>query len=348
MSKEKAPENNNGADITDKDLFGSIPKPIEIDPFEGLDLEGISLFPEERRVEAKEYDEINPMDGIDMRDIGTLKDRRQRKDATVYDIDGVSPLTGIDIDYIGVEPGVQMEPGETPGERRVPKPSIPSMPEDQKVDAAVLKGTLTLNKAYKYAEINRIRENIGSALLRQNQRTVMITSPHDGTGNTFVVCTLGLNATYFTGMSVLMVDLNMRRPGLHIPFGVSLEKGFSEVAAGFLGWTEAIKDTGFAELKVMTAGRPSDDPSFLFDRALIRDMVHYMKEDFELVIFDTSPVLAYNKNNVDPVYLSAVCDMAIIVVQDKKTTKAMLMDTVDTMIDDGGKVNGIIYNRQFS
>ena len=346
MSKEKGPENNNGADITDKDLFGSIPKPLEIDPFEGLDLEGISLFPEERRVEAKEYDEINPMDGIDMRDISAQKDLRQRKDATVYDIDGVSPLTGIDMDYIGMEPGVQIESEETPGEQRVPKPSIPSMPEDQKVKDAVLKDTLS--KAYKYAEINRIRENIVSALLRQNQRTVMITSPHDGTGNTFVVCTLGLNATYFTGMSVLLVDLNMRRPGLHIPFGVRLEKGFSEVAAGFLDWTEAIKDTGFAELKVMTAGRPSDDPSFFLDRALIRNMVHYMKEDFELVIFDTSPVLAYNKNNVDPVYLSAVCDMAVIVVQDKKTSRAMLMDTVDTIINDGGKVNGIIYNRQLS
>jgi len=36
----------------------------------------------------------------------------------------------------------------------------------------------------------------------------------------------------------------------------------------------------------------------------------------------------------------------ILVVQDKMTTKAMLVDAVDSIRDGGGDVNAIVYNHQ--
>ena len=158
---------------------------------------------------------------------------------------------------------------------------------------------------------------------------------------------LGFNAAYFTNMSVLLVDLNMRRPFLHKAFGLTLAGGFNEIAMDLMDWRDAVKDTGLAELKVITAGEQNSELSFFLNRAFIKNMLEDIKSEFELVIVDTSPVLISNINNVDPVYLSTVCDMVILVVQDKMTSKTMLMDAVDTIRDGGGDVDAIVYNRQF-
>ena len=68
---------------------------------------------------------------------------------------------------------------------------------------------------------------------------------------------------------------------------------------------------------------------------------------FDLILFDTSPVLVQNRNNVDPALLSLVCDMVIIVVQDKKTTKTELENAVGALPQGRGKVSGIVYNHRF-
>lgn len=199
-------------------------------------------------------------------------------------------------------------------------------------------------QAYKYAEISKLRENIVKTLQEKNQKTVLITGPHDEAGNTFLVSLLGFNTASFSSMKVLMVDLNMRRPQLHIPFGLKIKTGFSEIAAGSLNWKRAVKNTGISGLKVITAGQPNMELAPFLKHSLLENLVHDMKGYFDLILFDTSPVLSQNRNNVDPALLALLCDMVIIVIQDKKTTKADLTNAVSTI---GEKVDGIVYNRNF-
>ena len=90
--------------------------------------------------------------------------------------------------------------------------------------------------AYRYSEVSRIREKIVDELRSRNLHTVMVASPEDGTGNTAVVSVIGYSSAFFTGMKVLLLDLNMRRPELHVPFGFSQANGFSEVIKGILSW----------------------------------------------------------------------------------------------------------------
>ncbi len=197
-------------------------------------------------------------------------------------------------------------------------------------------------QAYKYAEISKLRENIVNTLQEKNQKTVLITGPHDEAGNTFLVSLLGFNTASFSSMKVLMVDLNMRRPQLHIPFGLKIKTGFSEIAAGSLNWKRAVKNTGISGLKVITAGQPNMELAPFLKQSLLEDLTNEMKSYFEIIFFDTSPVLVHNRNNVDPALLAHLCDMVIITVQDKRTTKADLIDTVSTI---GGRVSGIVYNQ---
>lgn len=214
-----------------------------------------------------------------------------------------------------------------------------------KIGKNILSSSDQVLKSYSYVEIHRIREKVVAFLQEQDKKTVLITGAHDNCGNTFLVSALGLNAASYTSMRVLLMDLNMRHPQLHIPFGLKLSTGFSEFASGSLNWKETIKNTGLSGLKVMTAGRAGTDLSHFLKPSLVENLTREMKEYFDLIFIDSSPVLLDNKNNVDPALLSLICDMSILVIQHKKTTKFDLKNAVNTITQGGGKISGIVYNR---
>ena len=204
-----------------------------------------------------------------------------------------------------------------------------------------------VNKTFDYAEIHRIREAIVGELQRQNLKTVMVAGPHDDAGATFLVSVLGYNIARFSAMRVLLVDLNMRRPQLHLSFGLDIGKGFSAVASGLLPWRDALRDTTLKGLQIMTAGRVDTDLSPFLTRSLLDTLIREMKEEFDLILFDTSPLLVQNRSNVDPALLSLVCDMVVLVVQDKRTTKSELQNAIAAIPQGGRKIRGIVYNHQF-
>ena len=185
------------------------------------------------------------------------------------------------------------------------------------------------------------------ALQEHDSKTVMITGPHDGVGTTFLISVLGCNIARFSTMRVLLVDLNMRRPQLNRSFGLDIGKGFSAVASGLLPWREAVMDTNLPGLRIMPAGRIDMDFSPLVNRSFLADLIHEMQGDFDLLFFDTSPLLVQNRGNVDPVLLSLICDAVVIMVQDKKTTRSDLFQAVDAIPEGNKKVVGIVYNHIF-
>ena len=201
--------------------------------------------------------------------------------------------------------------------------------------------------AYRYSEVSRIREKIVEELRSGKMHTVMIASPHDGTGTTAVAALVGYSTAYFAGMKVLLADLNLRRPELHLPFGFSEAKGFGEVIKGELSWKEAVKDTNLSTLKVLTAGQADVDLSRYVRRSKLVQLFREMSEEYDMIMVDSSPLLVHNRNNVDPVLLSVVCDMVVMVVQNNKTRKTDFRAAVESIDKAGGKVTGIIQNQQF-
>jgi len=403
---EKPTESNNNGSVTTKDLFGSIPKPIDVDPFEGIDMEAINVL---RRSVVKDeegivFDEFNRMGGFDIADIsgGTVEPVK----APIPE-DLVS-LNGIDTNFISVkkvypsprdatsaetlettssdDPPAKIKqthaPKTTPSKSPSKPPAKPSgfkglkkvstlsnkanvftkelfgkiktlgkqngAPPSTDPQAAVKALSANRLKAgCVYSEVNRIRENIVNVLEKTNKKTVAFITPHDDAGNTFLISLLGFNIAYFTKMKTLLVDLNMRRPQLHIPFGLEQEQGFTEVVSGSLSWQDAVKDTGFSELKVITAGCRDNELYLKITPDFMENMFQEMKEAYDLVLMDSSPVLNKNRNNVDPVFLSFTCDMVVMVVQDKRTTSEQITESVEAITRDGGKIDGIVYNRQF-
>ena len=406
MSGEKPTGNNSDSHVTTKDLFGSIPKPIDVDPFEGIDMEAINVLrkPVVKDEEGMVFDEFNRMGGFDIADLsgGTVEPVK----APISE-DLVS-LNGIDTNFISVKKAYPSPRDTTSADEKAPAtaktlettssddpPAKIRRTHAAKTPSAKLSGfkglekvsTLTnkanvftkglfgkiktlgkktgappstdpqaavkalsasrLKAGCVYSEINRIRENIVNVLEKTNDKTVAFVTPHDDAGNTFLISLLGFNIAYFTKMKTLVVDLNMRRPQLHIPFGLEREEGFTEIVSGSLSWQDAVKDTGFSELKVITAGQWDNELYLKITPDFMENMFQEMKAAYDLILMDSSPVLNKNRNNVDPVFLSFTCDMVVMVVQDKRTTAEQITESVEAITRDGGKIDGIVYNHQF-
>jgi len=404
-NRKAAPSEVN-TDVSSNDLFESIPKAIDFDPFEGIDLnESQPQTSKRKKVNKRLFDAhhdrptntrakkgqakikklkkpkadksskisanyhsqapFDPLEGIGrMGSVNADVDDRKaaaRSNETSSGVDtDFDPLAGIDREH-PISETTELKPKgdnlldniDMSGLSAVSPETLElAPPEDTPPDRQLIKieGPTSDDwwpKAFDYVEVHRLKEKLLADMQKNNQNTVMITSPHDRAGCTFMAFMLGFSAASFSQIRVLLVDLNMRNPELHRPFGLRLENGFTEVSSGSLYWKDAIKNTSFGSLKLLTAGRQDIQLSYALKHSKTREMLAEMKEEYDLILFDTSPVLVHNRQNIDPAFLGLLSDIVMIVVQDKITKKSELVATVDTITNSGGKIHGIVYNQQF-
>jgi len=114
---------------------------------------------------------------------------------------------------------------------------------------------------------------------------------------------------------ILLVDANLRDPGLHCYFDLEAEEGLGEILEGHMDWKKVIKPVHGADLKVITAGVAEKNPAELLGSLEFGDLVGQWRETFRTIVFDSPPVLPY----VDSLCLSAVSDGMILVLRAAQT-----------------------------
>lgn len=203
---------------------------------------------------------------------------------------------------------------------------------------------LKILKAYKYAEVHRIRERLVNIFSKEKVKSCVVTSPEDGVGNTFFTCIVALNLSFFSSMNVLIVDANLRKPSLHNIFTVQDEKGIADVILRIATPEDVIQRMPYENFSVITAGKTREDMSKYINRSILQQFLIETSKEFDIIFFDTSPVLVNNRNNIDPSVLSNICDITFLTVLNFKTTKSQLKEMVEILKNAGAKIGGVFYN----
>lgn len=121
--------------------------------------------------------------------------------------------------------------------------------------------------------------------------TVVVTSAGAGEGKTVTAANLAVVMAQL-GRKVLLVDADLRKPRLHRVFHVSNRTGLVHALTGNAELDDTLQRTAVSDLWVTPAGPTPPNPSELLASSRMGDLLQAARSRFDLVIFDTPPVLA--------------------------------------------------------
>jgi len=138
--------------------------------------------------------------------------------------------------------------------------------------------------------LRTMRTNMEFIKPAKETKLISITSTISGEGKTFIAVNLGAIISA-TGQRVCIVDLDMRKPKVHLAFGdESPAKGMSTFLIGKSTLEECILETTVENLFYMGAGPTPPNPSELIMGMKFNQFLAEIKSMFDLIIIDTPPV----------------------------------------------------------
>lgn len=133
-----------------------------------------------------------------------------------------------------------------------------------------------------------IRTNL-QFLKGDSKGTMAISSSISGEGKTFVALNLaGIIA--LSGKRTILIDLDLRKPKVHLGFDVSNESGMSTVLSGRDDLKNCIRNSEIEGLDFITAGPIPPNPSELIINKKIEQIIEQLEGEYDQVIIDNPPI----------------------------------------------------------
>ena len=293
---------------------------------------------------------LNPLDGINLKDIsvspGEITSATPRTEAIQEQQSQPQSPQQEDVNFVIIPQDETASEAAAKKKKKYKRPSRSLSTDIAHLPAKLPQSGINpiIEKAYHYAELTQIRQKVFSSLQKTGGKTLLIASPHDNTGSSLLAAALAYNTACSCQQTVLLIDCNMRRAGLHDFFYVPQSYGFTDLIQDNLPWKAVVKDTSISGLSIITAGDQIENFSDFLQYAHIPKLMQDIRNEYDLIIFDTSPILHPNRNNVNIVSLTAVTDYFLLVTKQAGTTKDHLKQTKDIVEAGNGKIDGIVIN----
>ncbi|MFN5318262.1 MAG: polysaccharide biosynthesis tyrosine autokinase [Bacteroidia bacterium] len=137
--------------------------------------------------------------------------------------------------------------------------------------------------------LRSIRSNLDFLSQKEGSKIIAVTSTISGEGKTFVALNLaGIIA--FSEKKVVILDLDMRKPKIHVGFGVPNDKGMSTILIGRNTIDECVYKSSLVNLDFITAGPVPPNPSELVISNKMVDVLEGLKERYDVIVIDNPPI----------------------------------------------------------
>ncbi|MCH9733088.1 MAG: polysaccharide biosynthesis tyrosine autokinase [Actinomycetia bacterium] len=184
----------------------------------------------------------------------------------------------------------------------------------------------------------KLRTNLQFLAVDNPPRVIVITSsvPSEGKSTTAINLALALAESEH---NVVLVDGDMRRPALHKYLDLVGPVGFSTVLSGGATLSEALQETRFPRLSVLTSGAIPPNPSELLGSQTARKLLSDLRAKFDYVIMDSTPLLAVT----DAAILAAGADGVLLIARFGQTKLDQLTHAVGILKDVGAPLLGAVF-----
>ena len=251
-------------------------------------------------------------------------------DTTVANLDELSTITGLPA--LGTIP-LQLAAN---GSRRQAKSALAT------ADQRELSGPIAYAKPKSEAaeSYRALRTSILLSSFGAPPKVILITSALPQEGKTTVSTNSALVLAQ-KGSRVLLVDADLRRPGLAKAFGIKISPGLSTVLSGVHKLEDAIVPfPHLSNLQILPAGPIPPNPVELLGSSIMKDCLTRWRNEYDHIIIDTPPCLSVT----DSVLLSVEADRVILVARSGQTPKIALRRASELLTQVNAHIMGIVLN----
>lgn len=226
---------------------------------------------------------------------------------------------------------------------------------ERSVDAGIL-GTLALDASAeneplviqtdafssKAESFRQLRTHLQFTKIDGDSQTIVMSSAIPREGKTSIAVNLAIMLAQ-SGIRVLLVDADLRRPQVARMLGIPESVGLSGVLSNTVTLEDAIQTWGEDEsLHVLASGLPAPNPSELLGSAAMEKLIARAETEYEVVMIDTPALLAVT----DPEVLGAKAGGVVLVVSaDGRTTREDVSQAVANLEAVSARLLGIVVNR---
>ena len=191
-------------------------------------------------------------------------------------------------------------------------------------------------------DIRTIRTNLMFTSSDEESQVILVTSSIPGEGKSFISSNL---ATAFaqTDETTILIDCDLRLGRIHKIFGVSNDKGFSNLLASqsVVNCADFIKTTPIPNLYVIPRGTVPPNPSELLNSTNTKRVINFLRENFSRIIFDGVPI----NGLPDSLIMASLVDRVVLVTAVGYTKIDELMEAKKALEKIDANIAGVVVNR---
>ncbi|MGU3650780.1 polysaccharide biosynthesis tyrosine autokinase [Mycolicibacterium sp. A43C] len=184
----------------------------------------------------------------------------------------------------------------------------------------------------------KLRTNLQFLSVDNPPHVLVITSSLPGEGKSTTAINISL-ALAEAENRVVLVDGDLRRPTMHKHLNLVGQVGLSTVLSGQASLDDALQETSYPGLTVLTSGAIPPNPSELLASQSARKLLDELRHRFDYVIVDSTPLLAVT----DAALLAVSADGAIIMTRFGQTKRDQLNHAVENLDSVGSPLLGAVF-----
>lgn len=182
-----------------------------------------------------------------------------------------------------------------------------------------------------------LRTTLQFSSLDRPLRSLLVTSSAADEGKSTLLANLAVTLAQ-AEQRVVVVDCDLRRPALHTLFGVSNERGLTDALAADETATLPLQPTKIPDLALLPSGPLPERPADLIGSKRLDRLIERLQGDFDIVIFDAPPVVAFT----DAAVLATKVDGVVLAAHSGKTRRDRCREAVQLLQKINAPILGVV------
>jgi len=216
---------------------------------------------------------------------------------------------------------------------------VPDASEDPAGAGAVETAFRDRPKGVLAESFRQVRATLLKRIQSTDHRVILITSGMPTSGATSVASNLAL-AFASADKRVLLIDANLRRPGLHRVFGIPETPGLADVLGRQKELAQAVQATSTPNLDLLPAGAKDQRVFERLSNDAMSELLAKARSMYDLVLVDVAPAVVGG----DAQALAQRCDASILVVRAMADKRGMVARIKNELSETKSEFLGVIVN----